>query len=734
MGSPITSKSPPASRRRAGSLTLRGAAAIAAACAALMSAAASPAQAAAPTVTVTWATEVTASSARLRGLVDTGAQASTYRFDYLPLATYEANLKASQDPFKGALKVPTGFEAKLLATPSTQEAVQRAAGLSAETSYRYRLVAKNAAGEDIGPERTITTQEGSPSSSLPEGRGWELVSPVDKNGGEVAAPEALFGGGAFQAAAQGGAMSYSSASSFADAVGAPGASQYVSRRSASGWTTENVTLPTEAGAFGLYPDGVPYRLFSPDLGQALALTESSSYALLSLAGPPDALWDLSAQDLRFAGASSDLTHIVLSTCEALTPTATEIPGTDGCDPEATNLYEVSQAGLELINIEPGETTGTPGASVAAQGANAVSADGQRIYWVDETGALMLRDADRTLEVDPEGAFQAASADGATAFFTRSAHLYRYSLATESATDLTPGGGVAGVLGSSEDASHLYFQDASGLKLWNQGTTSEVAPGTEAADPSSFPPATGTARVSEDGTHLAFLSEVSLSGNDNGGFTELFLYDASSASLLCASCNPTGSRAMGPSSIPGALANGKALHAYKPRAMSQDAKRLFFESDDALLPRDSNGETDVYGWRAAGIGGCAKPTGCIGLISSGRGASGSFFIDASLDGADVFFTAPDSLVSSDPGSVDLYDARIGGGFPDPPTEIPCIGDACQPLPPEPEDPTPGTLFIGTEANPKLGFVREHKPRQRKRHRGERKHKAKKGHHKGRGGGR
>ena len=31
-----------------------------------------------------------------------------------------------------------------------------------------------------------------------------------------------------------------------------------------------------------------------------------------------------------------------------------------------------------------------------------------------------------------------------------------------------------------------------------------------------------------------------------------------------------------------------------------------------------------------------------------------------------------------------------GYPQPPTGIPCFGDACQPLPPEPEDPTPGTL--------------------------------------------
>ena len=55
-----------------------------------------------------------------------------------------------------------------------------------------------------------------------------MVSPVDKNGGAIQGFGGNFGGGVFQAAAHGGAVTYTSASSFANPQGAPGASQYLS--------------------------------------------------------------------------------------------------------------------------------------------------------------------------------------------------------------------------------------------------------------------------------------------------------------------------------------------------------------------------------------------------------------------------------------------------------------------------------------------------------------------------
>ena len=77
-----------------------------------------------------------------------------------------------------------------------------------------------------------------------------MVSPVDKNGGAIQGFGQNFGGGVLQAAAGGdGAVTYSSASSFGDgAQGAPAASQYLSRRGAGGWSTENITAPHRSPA------------------------------------------------------------------------------------------------------------------------------------------------------------------------------------------------------------------------------------------------------------------------------------------------------------------------------------------------------------------------------------------------------------------------------------------------------------------------------------------------------
>ncbi len=562
---------------------------------------------------------------------------------------------------------------------------------------------------------------------LLDDRGWEMVSPVEKNGGEIQGFGAIAGGGFLQAAANGDSATFSSTSSFgAGAKGAPVASQYIARRGAGSWTTENVTLPTLSGAYGEDPVGVPYRLLSGDLARGLVFNGRRcdeaeeclrSYSLRVSAGGALTL-SPEEPDLLFAGASPDLRHVILSTCAALTPGAMEVPEGEGCDPDTPNLYDWSNGQLRLINLLP-HVLSTSGAALAAP-AGAVSSDASRVYWRDlETGNLMLAEGSITKQVDDEagsdGSFEAATPDGSIALFTAAGHLYRDSAVTDSSTDLTPAGGVLGVLGASETAVHVYYQSTAGLQLWYAGTTTQIAPGADATDPSNFPPATGAARVSADGTRLAFVSEASLTGYDNTDQdtgepdSQVFLYDATAnggaGSLTCVSCNPSGVQPIGPSSIPGAIANGKgplATQAYKPRALVAGGRRVFFDSLDALVTQDTNNDDDVYEWEAQGTGTCTQPGGCVNLISSGRSEDGASFVDASEGGRDVFFLTDGSLVPSDPlGTFDLYDAREGGGFPIPEDPIPCEGDACQPLPSPPEDPTPGTQ-VPTPGNPPVRF--------------------------------
>ena len=739
-----------------------------------------------PTISASWATDVTSTSASLHAEVNPEGLEATYRFEYLTEVAYQANLGAGHEGFTAAAKAPPFGEEGLGSEATDQPALQHLVSLAPATTYRYRIVATNSSsppGGTVGSVHAFTTQpnasfapEECPNSQLrfednsfglPDCRAYELVSPADKNGGAIQGFGGNSGGDVLQAAANGEAATYSSSASFAGGLGAPTASQYISRRiEGVGWATENITGPTASGAYGNANSGVPSQLFSTDLARGLLLNGRRcgegeecprSYSLRESAGgvltpTPE------EPDLRFAGSSPDLKHVVLSTCAKLTPEATEQPV---CESGGPNLYEWSEGTLRLINRLGSDPLGTSDAHLAAQ-AGAISTDGSRVYFtVGEEAALYLREGEAGAKPVAElSSFQTASSDGSIAYYTTEQgasgrHLYRYEAIGEHTTDLTPSGGVEGVLGASADGSRVYYATAAGLFLWRApGTTIEVAPSVEgipAAEPGDYPPTTGTARLGADGSHLAFLSEASLTGYDNTDQStgqpdsEVFLYSAltggGEGTLTCVSCNPTGERPLGPSSIPGAIANGDleedptATDVYKPRDLSTGGSRLFFDSRDAIVPGDGSAAQDVYEWEAPGAGGCAAGSpgfhstsrGCLFLISSGASPEASSFIDASADGRDAFFLTADSLLPRDPGSVDLYDAREGGGVPEPEKEIECDGDACQSVPSPPEDPAPGTIVPGQPNPPvhfpktrcKTGFVRKHghcvkKPQHKKRH--------------------
>ena len=684
-------------------------------CAAALVVTAQSAQASAPTVAETFSAEVAAKSARLhaRLLLDP-TRDSEYIFKYISAAEYEANLKAAKEGFQGAKSAPPAFE-HLSSGKSEANVVALATGLTPLTEYRYRVIARNSLGTTTGPTMHLITQpSGQGNLVLPDHRGWEMVSPVDKNGGAING----LGAAPLQSASGGGQVAWSSDASFGEAQGSPPDSEYLSARGTSAWSTANLSPPTVAGG---YRDA-PHRLFSADLSRALLsngdrcegtpcpvpnpplpgsgapagyrnfyLREgASSTALITATALAHTTVNAAHFEVELAGASPDLNHVVLESCASLTSSATEVHEGEGCSEAEQNLYEWSKgSGLSALNLLPAQSTTTPGAQLAAP-SGAVSEDGTRAYFtLLEDGALYLREGSTT-KLLPEtvgggATFQVASEDGSTAFFTKGAHLYRYTSAgAGAATDLTPSGGVVGVLGASSDGDTVYYQDGSALKRWHAGATSAVASGAGSAASSDYPPATGTTRVSADGSRLLFESKLPLTGFDNTDLSsgepdsELFLYDTTaSPQLACISCNPTNERPSGSSSVPGSGAGG-----YRPRALTGEGERVFFDSEDALAPQDTNNAPDVYQWEALGTGTCAVSGGCLSLVSSGKAEGGAFFADASPSGADVFFRTDGSLVPADPGAEDLYDAREGGGFTEPSPPLPCEGDACQSLPSEP----------------------------------------------------
>jgi hypothetical protein len=697
-----------------------------------------------------WASQVDSRSATLSAEVDPNGSLTSGYFEYATQASYEAK------GFSGAKRINInviGVEAGMI--PVNFPTI---ASLAPDTTYRYRLVLTNEKGQITKPTAApypfFATAPAAGGPLLPDGRGWEIVSPLDKNGGGIAEPESIAGGGTLQAAAQGGGATYSSSSSFSGGSGAPPASQYISTRTSSGWSTQNITVPVFSGSYDIAKGGAPYRLFSTDLARSLLLNgkgcrgeatgcpvpnptlpgtdapagfqdyylrSTSSGGFEALLGPAEI--GLSGQsasqfEVSLAGASADLTHVVLSSCAKLTASATS-----GCPAEA-NLYELSAGGGALKQLNP-----SPGATIAAQGANAVSEDGNRVYFY-EAGNLYLRDGSALKQADAGvgggGSFELASTDGSLAYFTKAGDLYRYGAVANTAAKLTSTADVQGVLGAAANGSSLYYLRSGGL--YRCAAANAVAANgcdgaikiADAADSSDYPPATGTSRVTDDGSKILFVSTVPLEDHNGNTYdntdlisgepdSEVYLYDAT-VGIVCVSCNPTNGRPIGPSTIPGAIKNGTGLRSYRPRVLVDGGKRVFFDSGDAIVPSDANtggaggaGVPDPYQWEAQGEGSCTRPEGCTAILSTGRDPTPSLFADASADGSDAYFLSGSSLVGADPGAVDLYDARIGGGFEEPGEGIPCGGDSCQALPPEPTEPTLTTLLSGP-GNPPVHYTR------------------------------
>ena len=410
-------------------------------------------------------------------------------------------------------------------------------------------------------------------------------------------------------------------------------------------------------------------------------------------------------------------------------------------PSNLNLYEWFDGQLRLVNVQPGNAATAPGAVLGsgillepkeratADVDHAISDDGSRVFWSEEaTGQVYVRiNGDETKRIEDPGKFLRASSNGSKVLLSDGC-LYEVASASCEA-DISQGHGAGtleGILGAAEDLSRVYFVDREALTpageenangehattghnnlySWNRGTTTFIGALFNADNElSQFkfgdwkPSSTDrVAQVTPDGRQLAFMSQAPLTGYDNTfsggglcpplrvtqGCTEVFEYDANSGKLSCPSCNPTGLRPLGRSNlslIEGEV-GGKAFPPFpQPSNLSPDGSgRLFFESQDQLSPRDINGNTtDVYEWEPDGVGSCRRGSGCVFLISSGRSRSDSAFIDSSNSGGDVFFVTRSQLLRQDSNEqLDLYDARVGGGF-DENTTASCGGEGCKGAP-------------------------------------------------------
>jgi hypothetical protein len=486
--------------------------------------------------------------------------------------------------------------------------------------------------------------------------------------------------------------------------------------------------------------------------------------------------------VEYAGANAGteavepFTHVIFQANDSLTP---EDPGIAPQAPlvgeEERDLYEWSGGELHLVNVLPGNGAAAPNAVIgsgrllkAGTGAenfdfdHAISSDGQRIFWsAVPSGQLYVREGGTTTtEIPDPGRFLTATPEGSEVLLSDG---MLYDLEDQTLTDLTAGqGGFLGIAGTSEDLRRIYFLDSEvlaagatdtepNLYLWeegevpHEGTTTFIA--TLLASDNEGGGELGVwhaaasnrvAQTSADGRFLAFESRAPLSGYDSSirdaagcgeGLKhlgtpqcfEVFEYDAQAQTLTCASCSPSEERPLGPSNL--ALFRGHGEFFAVPANLPPEGEgRLFFESQDALTQADANGGVqDVYEWEPSGVGGCARAGGCVALISNGRSPKDSHFLAADADGSDVFFTTRERLVAADTDDfLDVYDARVGGGFEEEGL-APCAGEACAgPIlaaPPFEAPASSRTEAEGPVRRPacRRGYVRRHGHCVRRHHR-------------------
>lgn len=366
------------------------------------------------------------------------------------------------------------------------------------------------------------------------------------------------------------------------------------------------------------------------------------------------------QPATFLGASEDGSHVYFETTQPLLggETGVNVYEYDANAPEGERVVKVTGGDGTVANPEPG-----------FQGAVQISPDGSHIYFV-ATGVLTTTKSYAGKE--------AQSGGDNLYLFERNAQY--------------PDGRIVFI-------ATLPFQDRI---LWGAyrgeqgyvcGSVSELP--TEDSD------------ITPDGRFLVFLSHVLLTPGDVSSAGQVFEYDAQQNAMVRVSVgqngyNKNGNVSLAPSArFDSTFCDPEDPHigyasyqqaVYESAAytrsltVSADGSYVFFESPDALTPQALN-------FAQIGVGHEGEPIyaknvyeyheGNVYLISDGqdislaKSESTSRFEGTDLSGRDVFLATSDQLVPQDTDSnVDIYDARIDGGFPSPPPPEECTADACQ----------------------------------------------------------
>ncbi len=581
-----------------------------------------------------------------------------------------------------------------------------------------------------------------------EARGYEMVSPPQKSNGGV-----VFGQ---RAADDGSAVAFIMNAATGPRDGAYTLAPFVSRRGDGSWSTFGASPPIKTEHRAVGEVGAWMRSATPDFSRVFLMTgdridpadeepiasgsvsdgidfyefDPVTHEANWLSRPPASLADEyraggDATNTTFLGRSLDGRHVVFTSSRRMTDTAT--PGLN------VTIYEAVDGVVRQVSIRP---DGNPSPVATAgpiadpplwgrtAGSSVISEDGSRILFREGTRIFMRIDGNRTIAISASqrtgtvgtianSTFLGMTPDGSSVYFRSPTLLtddtptgggfYRFDTATEVLHFIAPSRLTVAVTRSyqpalSRDGDRLYFfsqrgdiapggvEGADNLYLLENGTMKHVA-----ATTASFSAVDPLLRATEDGKYAVFTSSNSIAPEFDAvhapGVSQIYRYDASTGDVECVSCRVDGELTEGPALLRSATSRYAILappELAEPRNVIHDG-RVYFQTTEPLVVDDTNQEVDVYEYA----------DGVHNLISTGKG-SGSELIDTSADGRSVFFTTPDSLVGwdVDGGYPDVYVAREGGGFPEPPVRVPsCQGDSCQgsPSPIPPLNP-PGSSLV------------------------------------------
>jgi hypothetical protein len=520
------------------------------------------------------------------------------------------------------------------------------------------------------------------ATSLPDGRVYEQVTPVDKGGAQIIGT--LNNDAAVSPDGNSLLWETSASSLPASTLGPPVPSNeslsYVFVRGSSGWSPRPA-VPPDTLVVNHVSDPDVLDAVSADLttslSTSLATLTPSTVQVVSGTFPIDNLVSYNGatttlltppvptspadqtglyQRPTYVGESASGDHAVFVANATFRVQNGTVPDGTSTAPNPF-LYDYSGGGLWQVGLETDNATPFPGGEQGLIGPGVVSDDGSHVFFGASTNVPAAGDPISPPTTIANQLFVRNNDTGAGAttvpvsISTRSSDDSSCELATNpGAADTapatfagaTPDGSIAFFLSNCEltNSSNTGASDANqDLYMYNVGTgaLTDLDPGANVQ---------GVVGFSSDGSYVYFVAG-----------TSLYLYHAGNVTSLGALA-PADSRAWTPTQAVQTPLDTTVIPvgpSYQSMAASvtADGQHLLIASAANLTSYQSGGTTELYYYSASG-----GTWTCVSCNPSGAAPTNPATMavnSLSQDGSEVFFTTPDQLVSGDTNAVnDVYE--------------------------------------------------------------------------------